>query len=277
MTDLDQRRADFGERLRQLRERAGHASGAAFARHLGWQQSKVSRIETGAQLATDSDIGAWIEATGLSGAKAAGLAAEARELRLAAASWKRQARTGLQARQEHAVTIESAASLIRAFETALVPGLLQTADYARHVLTVNAEIAGRSTDVEEAVAVRMRRQAVLYDRAKTIEIVMTESALRYPLCPADVMAGQLDRLATLLDVSTARIGVIPLGTRLPVVPLHGFWIIDDQAIVETSDTELVVHDADDLALYHRMLDALWTVAVEGENARDLVRRIPSSS
>ncbi|MGW5050122.1 helix-turn-helix domain-containing protein [Actinokineospora sp. NPDC004072] len=276
MTDLDQRRAEFGERLRQLRERAGHASGAAFARHLGWAQSKVSRIETGAQLATDNDVTAWIEATGLTGEQAAELAADARELRLAAASWKRQARGGLQDRQQHAVTIETAAAVIRAFETAVVPGLLQTADYARHVLLVNAEIAGRSPDVDEAVAVRMRRQAVLYDQTKTIEIIMTESALRYPLCPPEVMAGQLDRLATLLDITTARIGVIPLGARLPVVPLTGFWIIDDQVIVETSDTELVVHDADDLALYHRMTDALWTVAVEGQAARELIRRIPGA-
>jgi transcriptional regulator with XRE-family HTH domain len=276
VTDLDQRRADLGERLRQLRERAGHASGVAFARHLGWQQSKVSRIETGAQLPTDADITAWVDAAEVSDTEAAELAAEARELRLAAASWKRQARGGYQARQEQSVTFESAAMVLRAFEPALVPGLLQTADYARHVFTVNAEIAGRSTDVDEAVTGRLRRQGVLYDSTKTVEILMTEAALRQPICPPEVMAGQLDRLLTLMTLSSARIGVVPLDTQLPMVPLHGFWIIDDRVLVETLDTEMVVDDADDVTTYRRMLDALWTVAVEGGAARELIQRVATS-
>lgn len=276
MTDLDQSRADFGERLRQLRERAGHASGAAFARHIGWHQSKISRIETGAQLPTDADMAAWIDATDVTDTEAAALAVEARELRLTAASWKRQARNGLHARQDQANSIESAAAVIRAFDTALVPGLLQTADYARHVFTVNAEIAGRSIDVDQAVAARLRRQAVLYDSSKTIEILMTEAALRQPICPPEVMAGQLDRLLTLTTLTSARIGIVPLDTRLPMVPLHGFWIIDNRVIVETTDTEMVVDDAHDVALYRRMLDALWTVAVEGTGVHDLIQRVAKS-
>lgn len=267
MSDLDQRRAAFGERLRQLRERAGHTTGSAFARHLGWHQSKVSRIETGAQVPTDSDVTVWATATGASESAASDLATEVVELRIASASWKRQLRTGNKARQEHAVAIEAAARVIRVFETALVPGLIQTADYARHVFATNAAFAESPPDVDESVSVRMQRQAVLYDSTKTIDIVITEAALRFPVCPRDVLAGQIDRLLALLGLPGIRFGIIPIDTRLPVVAMHGFWIIDDQVIVETIDSEIVLDDADEVALYHRMADAMWSVAVEGVLAR----------
>lgn len=270
MSDLDQRRSAFGERLRQLRERAGHATGSAFARHLSWHQSKVSRIETGAQVPADSDVTAWATACGASESVTAELATEVLELRIASASWKRQLRTGNQARQEHAVAIEAAASVIRVFETAVVPGLLQTADYARHVFTTNAAFAETPADVDDSVTVRMQRQAVLYDSTKTIDIVITEAALRFPVCPSDVLAGQIDRLLSLLGLPNVRFGIIPLDTRLPVVPMHGFWIIDDQVIVETIDSEIVLDDADEVTLYRRMADAMWSVAAEGDQARALL-------
>jgi len=44
-SDLDKKRVRFGERLRQLRERAGFLTGTAFATRLGWQQSRVSHIK----------------------------------------------------------------------------------------------------------------------------------------------------------------------------------------------------------------------------------------
>ncbi|PKW18899.1 helix-turn-helix domain-containing protein [Saccharopolyspora spinosa] len=274
MSELEHRRAAFGERLRQLREAAGFPSGKRFADHCGWPQSKVSRIETGAQLASDADLTTWTEATGADESVASELRAELREIRLAAASWKRQLRHGNAARQVVAADLETQAQVIRVVETALVPGLLQTADYARHVFALNAEFMGTLADVEESVRARIARQQVLYDSSKEIEILVTEAALRSPVCPPDVMAGQLDRLATLLELSTFRLGIVPLDVCLPVIPLHGFWILDDQVLIETVNTEIIVTDPAEIDQYRRQADALWTVAAEGNEARALLARLP---
>ena len=275
-SDLDKKRARFGERLRQLRERAGFLTGTAFAGHLGWQQSRVSRIETGAQLATDPDLSAWLGAVDAPEPMAAELRDELLELRLAAASWKRQLRAGHKTRQEHAASIETAASHIRAFETMVVPGLVQTAEYAAHVFATNAAFYESPPDVDESVRVRMERQRVLYDRTKTVELVMTEAALLYPVCPPDVLAAQVDRLLAVLGLPSVTFGVIPLGTRLPVVPMHGFWILDDQVLVETVDTELTRTEPEDIAIYVKMADAMKAVSVTGEAAREILLRLAST-
>jgi len=272
-SDLDKRRARFGEALRQLRERAGFPSGKAFAELHGWQQSKVSRIETGFQLPTETDLANWFDATEPMEAVAARLRDEVLEIRLGLASWKRQLRSGNRPRQEHAAAIETAASRIRAFETSVVPGLVQTAEYAAHVFATNAEFYGTPADVNDSVRVRMERQAVLYDSSKQIDLVFTEAALRYPVCPPEVMAAQLDRLLAVLGLPAVRIGIIPLDTRLPVVAMHGFWIVDDQVLVETVDTELSLTDPEEVALYQRMADAMWTVAATGDAARAILVRL----
>ncbi|MFI9381860.1 helix-turn-helix domain-containing protein [Kutzneria sp. NPDC052558] len=272
-SDLDKRRAQFGERLRQLRERAGFPTGTAFATHLGWQQWRVSRIETGAQPATDSDLLVWLGAVDAPEPVAAQIREEALELRLAAASWKRQLRAGNKPRQEHAASIESAATHIRAFEIMVVPGLVQTAEYAAHVFATNAAFHQSPADVDESVRARMERQQVLYDRSKTIELVMTEAALLYPVCPPEVMAAQVDRLLAVLGLPSMTLGIIPLGVRLPVVPMSAFWILDGEVLIELVDTELTRTEPGDVALYVKMADAMRAVAVTGDEARGLLLRV----
>jgi hypothetical protein len=117
-------------------------------------------------------------------------------------------------------------------------------------------------DLDAAVLARMRRQEVLYDPAKQVEILVGESALRYPIAAPPVMVGQLDRIANLIGLPTVRLGVIPLDIRLPVVALHGHLMLDDQVIVEVNHTDVPVTDPEDVALYRLLTDRLWSVALE---------------
>ena len=55
--------------------------------------------------------------------------------------------------------------------------------------------------------------------------------------------------------------------------MHGFRIVDDAVFVEIHHTEVVTRDAEDVALYNRIVDALWSVAVEGDEARGVLTRI----
>jgi hypothetical protein len=56
--------------------------------------------------------------------------------------------------------------------------------------------------------------------------------------------------------------------------MHGFWIMDDTSVVvETIDSEITA----DIALYQRVMDELWTVAVEGDDARAMVARLATET
>ena len=86
--------------------------------------------------------------------------------------------------------------------------------------------------MDAAVAARMRRQEVLYDTGKTFEFVITEAALRYLLCPPQVMLGQLDRLLSHRSSAMSRWDH-PARRRAAVAPMVGFLMADDITIVET--------------------------------------------
>lgn len=266
----NQRLRDFGARMRTLRANAGFLTGKDFANRVGWQQSKVSRIENGKQAPTDSDVQTWFEATGAPESVASELHDELRAIRIELAAWPRQLRKGHRDRQIRAGQVEQRSSIIRAFDLMLLPGLVQTADYARDVLTSHAALHGLDSDVGGAVRARMDRQKVLFDGAKRIEILITEPTLLYSYGTPEVMLAQIDRLLALPTVSTVRFGIVPLLARLEAIPMHGIWIFDDSVIIETNDSEIVTEDPDDLELYNRILDKLWPTAVEGAQAREIL-------
>jgi transcriptional regulator with XRE-family HTH domain len=260
----------LGNRLRELRRRAG-LTGTQMAADLGWVQSKISRIENARQLPSADDIYAW--------ARAAGAPADTGELldlladvRAAYTSWRQQLRTkdlaGIQVNYDE---LARDSALIRNIEVSIIPGLLQTAEYARHRFRDSVAWFGLAEDdVAAAVSKRMQRQSVLYDPTKRFEFVITEAALRTLVCPIDVLLGQLDRLQALTSgPSNIRLGILPLGVPLTTIPLHGFALFDDVAIVETYDTELVLR-ADDAEIYIRIADDLMAAAWTGDAARRLI-------
>jgi transcriptional regulator with XRE-family HTH domain len=267
----EKRRLEFADELRHLRTQAG-LSGKELAERVGWHPSKVSKIENGKQDATDADVLTWLEAVGAPESVASRMRDRLREIRIEANTWKRQLRTGHRQRQEYSRDIEGMASTIRVFELVVVPGLVQTAEYARHVFTTAAEFQETPPDTDEAVRIRLERQHALYDSAKTIELLMAESALRYFVCPPEVMVAQIDRLIALLGLPSVRLGIIPLDTRLPTVPTNGFWIVGDTVLIETVDSEINTDSPTDLATYHRLADMLWTVAATGDQARRILLR-----
>lgn len=271
MSTPEKRRLEFADELRHLRAQAG-LSGKELAELVGWHPSKVSKIENGKQDATDSDVLTWLSAVGAPEPVASRMRDRLREIRIEANTWKRQLRTGHRQRQEYSRDVESMAASIRVFELMVVPGLVQTAEYARHVFITAAEFQETPPDTDEAVRIRLERQHALYDSAKSIELLMTESALRYFVCPPEVMVAQIDRLIALLGLPNLRLGIIPLDTRLPSVPTNGFWIVGDTVLIETVDSEINTDSPIDLATYNRLADTLWTVAVEGDEARRILVR-----
>jgi len=266
-------RQEFGARLRQLREDAG-LTGKQLAAQVDWAQSKVSRIETGRQSVKTEEVRAWANTTGAPPDVLDDLVADLRTLRVQYAAWRRQLRGGHAPKQRALIALEASVTLDRTFQPDLVPGLLQTPDYARHVFTSLATLRDTPNDVELAVRLRMLRQAVLYDQTKQFRFLLAEAALHARVGPPPIQRGQLDRLLMLMSLDTIELAVIPLDTRLPVVMHHGFSIEDeDLVLVETFSAELQLRDPDDIALYARIFDLLWGAAEKGDKAAERLKRI----
>lgn len=269
-TSFDKRRVAFGERLRELRAAAGYDTGKDFARALGWNAPKVSKIENGRQTASIDDLEIWLSAVKAPADVAEELRAMLAAVQDAYVTWKEKVRAGHRARQEESVDREARARIIRAVDIGVVPGLLQTPEYARHTLLAHAEVHGGGQDITEAVRSRMRRQQILFEPGRTIELLMAESALRHPVAPRDVMLGQIHRLIASIGMPDVRVGIVPMDVRLPYPLMHNWWIVDDIVMVETATAELTVDDPGELAVYNRLTDLLWTTAAEGDEARDIL-------
>jgi hypothetical protein len=85
------------------------------------------------------------------------------------------------------------------------------------------------------------------------------------------MRGQLDRLLALIGMNHVEFGVIPLGTRMPVAPMHGFVMFDeDLVIVETFGAEMMLRDTSEARGYEQVFAQLREVASQGEDARALI-------
>jgi hypothetical protein len=109
------------------------------------------------------------------------------------------------------VGFEAAASLIRTYEVQFVPGLLQTADYARAVIRLgHARLM--PDDVTRRVDLRMQRQHIL-TKVQPVRLwaVVDEAALRRPIGGLDVMRAQLDHLMSLAKVPSVTLQIIPFG------------------------------------------------------------------
>lgn len=278
MTGIQRGREEFGSRLRSLREGA-QLTGMALARQLGWPGSKVSKLEHGKQLPTTADITAWVETIGGSAELRADLLADLRAVRLEHRTWARLLRRGTADRQRAVRPLDEATTLLRAFEPALIPGLLQTAEYARWVLDGVIALRGLPNDVAEGVRARLDRQQMLYDPGKQFRFLMTEAALRYLLCPPEVLRGQLDRLLAVAGLPNIELAVLPFSVQLPYPALHGFWMYDNKLVlVDTNTAELALRDQDDLALYERLFELLWERADRGAYFFELVRALtPNTS
>jgi len=272
VTDTHDGRIGFGNRLRRLREDAD-LTGKQLADRLGWPGSKVSRLENGRQTATTADVRAWVAAVGLAPAAGVELVAELRSLRVEYATWRRELRSGFAARQRVAGLLEDGAVLVRALQTSVVPGALQTADYARAVFRGVAALHG-PRDIDAAVHHRVQRQQVLYEPDREFRFVLTESALRARVGPVAVHRAQLDRLLVLAGLPALTLTLLPWSAELPTPPDHSFDIFDDRLVlVETVNAELAIRNAEDIALYARLFEQYRAAGVDGEQAAALISRI----
>ncbi|MFE0256542.1 helix-turn-helix domain-containing protein [Streptomyces sp. NPDC059010] len=275
------RRRKLGAELRALRTEAGLTSGEA-ARLVGWHQSKVSRIETGASGVKPADVRLLLDAYGVRDA-------QLRELLLVLAGsdegggrhhWWHAYRGVLPPTYRDFISLESQASAMRTLETSVVPGLLQTPEYARAV--TRAAVSGLDDAADERldalVAVRLARQDVLHgDPPLKLCAVLDEAVLRREIGGPEVMARQLGRLMEAARLPQVRLQVLPFAAGEHIGITGPFVIF---SFSSTSDLDVVVLDhltsslylerKEDLQAYTEAFNALRIHALSPEESMDYI-------
>ncbi|MFB7260158.1 helix-turn-helix domain-containing protein [Streptomyces nojiriensis] len=274
-TDFQRARVSLGARLRELRTEGG-LTGRELADRLQWGQSKVSKLENGKQTPTAADLKAWAEETGSPEASGE-LVGRLRGLETQYRSWRRQLAGGYRAVQEAHWAQAQRTRSRRSFDPALIPGLFQTADYARAVLTRYSAIHTAPRDIEAAVQARMGRQDILTDQSRTFHFLIWEGALRARPCSPPVLSAQLDRIVGRLGSGNVRVGIVPFEADMNVPAGVGFSVHDDNLVItETWHAEMWLDDPEDVALHVRAWEALERNALYGAEAHRMLMRARQS-
>ncbi|KPI28205.1 MULTISPECIES: helix-turn-helix domain-containing protein [unclassified Streptomyces] len=275
------RRRKLGAELRNLRAQAGLTSGEA-ARLVGWHQSKVSRIETGISGSKPADVRLLLDAYGVADP-------QLRELMLALAGdggsggrdhWWHAYRGVLPPTYRDFISLESQASAMRTLETTVVPGLLQTPEYARAVTRASVE-GGAEDQLDTLVEVRLARQDVLRAQPPLeLSAVLDEAVLRREVGGPEVMARQLGRLVEAARLPQVRLQVLPFAAGAHIGVTGPFVIF---SFSRTSDLDVVVLDhltsslylerKEDLQAYTEAFNALRAHALSPGDSSDYIAAI----
>ncbi|MEV0582654.1 helix-turn-helix transcriptional regulator [Nonomuraea sp. NPDC050310] len=267
MDDRRERLRALGALVRRLRKSVG-LTGKELAARAGVTQPTISQIETGQLLPLPETVERLVEGLSLSDASRGELDNLLERLREEIPRLK----GGLAGREEADVARVRAASRVDSFQPAMIPALLQTAEYARLALRLGG--AGQEDAISRAAAIRVEGQAVLFEEGREFSFVLTEGAVRTWPGPVSVVDAQLDRLVQLSTLPTVRLGVVPWAVQVPRLPLHGFTIFDEKAsVVEMLTSEASVTDADDVRVHLETFRAFEGVAIFGDEMRELLGRV----
>ncbi|MGW6943697.1 helix-turn-helix domain-containing protein [Streptomyces xanthophaeus] len=263
-------KAQLGAALRALREASGKEA-KAVARSALMSPSKLSKIENANLLPSATDVERILTAIGVSDAIQAEYTEVARAATTEATAWRLLRRAGIHKGQQAAKALEAQMAVLRLFQPALVPGLLQTPEYIRAIL--------RRHDLSDdaltrTISGRLERQAVLFDSTKKLRFVITEPVLRWRIVPSQMMAAQLDRIVSVSRLAHVDIRVVPLSAPQTDIANHAFVIRDDRMVtVETVHAEIVVTDPRDVEMYVRKFEGFENSALSGDGMRSLVEGI----
>jgi transcriptional regulator with XRE-family HTH domain len=169
---------------------------------------------------------------------------------------------------------EGEAVKFRWFELALIPGLLQTEEYATALLR---DRIGFNGDVDEVVAARMARQAILSrDDPPELFVIIDENVLHRPVGGPEVMAAQLKQITQ--PASRTILRVIPEGTGVHDGLQGAFTVADfadgtSAAYLESGLRGMVIQDSDDVAALAATWDRLAAEALPRSASLKLIEEV----
>ncbi|MEU6424420.1 helix-turn-helix transcriptional regulator [Microbispora sp. NPDC046973] len=267
MQERRDRLRELGELLRRLRRDAG-LTGKELAHRAGVAQPTISRMETGRLLPTPETVERVSTALQLDDDARSELDALLLRLRDEVSRLK----DGLAGREAANAARVRSSQWIAVFSSAVIPALLQTAEYARLAVAIGRDVD--EDDAAQAAAVRVEAQAVLFEEGRRFAFVLTEGAVRtWPGSPS-LMLAQLDRLAQVSTLPHVRLGVVPWKVQAPAFPLHGFTIFDGSvSVVESLTGDLTLTEAAEIGAHEEAFEAFAGAAVYEDDLRALLGEI----
>lgn len=266
-SSVQRARERLAERLRDIRLDA-RLSARELSKAAGWHEAKTSRIESAKQPASEDDIRTWCRVCGAERA-VPDLIAASRTADSMYVEWRRLQPAGMRRDQENRVPLWERTKVLKSYVGTVVPGFLQTPEYATALLSAIRTFHGTPDDVADAVAVRMQRRRLVESGGHRFVAVLEEAALRQVVGDAEVMARQLEYLLEATAFPAVSLGVIPFAASgRPVWPLEAFTVFDDARVhVELLSAQVTVTTPSEIVLYARAFDKLSGAAVHGAEAR----------
>jgi hypothetical protein len=271
------RRRRLALELRRLRETAGLTC-EQVAEHLECSASKISRVETGRVSVSPWDVRDMLDLYDVPGEQRESLVQLARDSRQK--GWWHAYSDTMMPQFATYLGLESAASEIRIYEVNLIPGLLQTEDYARAVIRAGM-MNSPSEDVERSVALRMARQpAVTRDDPPKVWAVMDEAALRRRVGGAGLMRMQLEHLLTQAQLPNVAVQVIPFtGGAHPamgrpfVILVFPDRVDTDVVYLEDLTSSLYLEDVAEVDRYNVFFNHLRATALSFDDSSALIASV----
>ena len=267
------RRRRLAAELRRLRDHAGLSTTDA-ARKLGWQASRLSRIEHRQSGISGPDLRKLLEAYGVedSGYREylASLASRVNQR-----GWWTKYAGLIISEYADLISLEEEARAIRTYEAELLPGLLQTPDYTRAVIRA-ARPTETTGEIERRVEIRMERQQILTRTdppPPRFNVVLSEAALRRPVGGYDVMREQIESLMKPRDPANVTIQVLPFNTGAHPAMVGPFTFMtftdpDDLGVVnvENAAGALFLEEPSELRIYEEFWNTLQASALSPDDS-----------
>ena len=274
-------RRQLGRYLRDAREKARMTVRAA-ARSLEWSEAKMWRIESGQVPLRSHDVEAMCRTYGVSAPMTEALTALAKETK--ARGWWHAYGEVIPTWFNVFVGLEEAATSLQTYEPELVPGLLQTADYARALIrALNPDLD--TAEVDRRVEFRMSRQALLTRPVAppAFTAVLNEAVVRRPLADRWVLAAQCRKLAELSELPHVDVRILPCTAGFhPGVHSGSFVILRFPANGDGRETEpptvyaqgftgaLYLDQPPEIARYDRAFDRVRAAAMDEGKSREML-------
>ncbi|MGH3871359.1 MAG: helix-turn-helix domain-containing protein [Pseudonocardiaceae bacterium] len=265
------RSRELGDGLRRAVEQAGY-TGKQAAYLLGWSPSWVSRLLSGKRSATEVDVAAILGLCRVKGKERDRLLALCHEQNIP--GWLQQHGSRLPKQLVTLIDHENRAVTYSDIQPMLVPGLLQTGDYARAVISCMATMP--TDEVDDRVAARLARQSLLSrGRSARFTFYVHESALHTPMGGPVVMSEQLHHLLRMAVRPYVSLRVIPVALGAHAATAGPFIFMEfaerrPVVYLESETSSLFLEKPEEITAYRLILEALAVTTLDGRESRELI-------
>ncbi|MEV6139396.1 helix-turn-helix transcriptional regulator [Nocardia sp. NPDC051990] len=269
----------LGHYLRQAREDLG-MSLAEAAKHISRSAPTLMRIEKGlTKKLQPLEVDALCQLYGFDQDKTDAMKGLAQQANTK--NWWNEFGDLIPANFDIYVGLETAAQEIVTYQSDLIPGLVQTSDYAR-VLMRSALPLDATEEIERRVQLKMRRQQLIARKVNpvTFELVIHEGAIRRVVGSGKVMAAQLRHLADMSTRPNVTVRVLPFTAGIPLGDPVGPFVIlrfgqGARTVVyaETFTGDLYLEKSASLRRYAGAYEAIQRAALDENRSRSLLRQV----